>query len=107
MYSKVSICKTCHRRILDEQANLVPDKENQCIYCILDFLRKEIVHLTREKEDLAFSLTLLDRRYHEVNTAYEAAIADNLLKHKEIADIRKDLLTYLNVFGVKPNEHLG
>ena len=95
MYSRVSICKTCHRRVLDEQANLVPDKESQCIYCVLAFLSEEITKITKEKEDLAFSFALLERRYDEVHVAYEAAIHDNQLKYQEIANIRQDLLKHL------------
>lgn len=90
---------------MDEQVSMVhfghPDK---CIYCLLTYSEAEVKFLTRKKDDLFFSFTLLEHSYSEVHAAYEAAIKDNHMKLDEIALIRKDLLAYLNVFGVKPEE---
>jgi hypothetical protein len=87
---------------------------NKCIYCIVDFLSKEIVTLTRQRDDLRFSVTLLDHNYAEIHEAYVAAINDNAAKLNEIAALRLDLLEYLRLYGentpppsVNPNSLLG
>jgi hypothetical protein len=90
------------------------DMHNKCIYCIVDFLSKELVTLTRQRDDLRFSVTLLDHNYSEIHEAYVAAINDNAAKLNEIAALRLDLLEYLRLYGnntpppsVDPNRLLG
>ena len=115
MYSKTSVCKTCFRRVLDEQLSMsLHEIHNKCIYCVIDLLNKQIIDLTRERDDLKFSVTLLDHNYAELHEAYEAAINDNTAKLNEIAALRLDLLEYLRLFGentpppkINPNSLLG
>jgi hypothetical protein len=73
-----------------------------------------MVNLTRERDDLRFSVTLLDHNYSELHEAYIAAVNDNAARLNEIAALRLDLLEYLKLFGensppsyVNPNSLLG
>ena len=81
---------------------------------MIDLLGKQIVTLTRERDDLKFSVTLLEHNYSELHEAYVAAVNDNSAKLNEIAALRLDLLEYLKLFGentpppsVNPNSLLG
>ena len=115
LYSRTSVCKTCFRRVLDEQLSMsLHEVYNKCIYCIVDFLSKELTTLTRQRDDLRFSVTLLDHNYSEIHEAYVAAINDNAAKLNEIAALRLDLLEYLRLYGenspppfVNPNGLIG
>jgi hypothetical protein len=87
---------------------------NKCVYCIIDVLSIQLLNLTRERDDLRFSVTLLDHNYSELHEAYVSAVNDNTAKYNEIAALRLDLLEYLRLFGentpspsINPNSLLG
>jgi hypothetical protein len=62
MYSKVSICKTCFRKVLDEQLKIEP--EGLCIYCLITLLRYKV-------QDLDFANQLLTHHLDEIEKAYQ------------------------------------
>jgi hypothetical protein len=72
------------------------DNFTACIYCLLDFSTAELTAHKNKKADLFFALDLLDLNYMELLQAYESAVIDNETKHKEIANLRLELLTLSN-----------
>ena len=99
MYSKVAICKTCQTRVLDEQMDMTAyGHPNKCIYCLITNLSKDILTITRKRDDLFFSFQILEHSYSEVHAAYEAAIQDNKDKQEEIANLQVELLNYEKSF---------
>ena len=94
MYSKVSICKTCTRRVLDEQ--MTYKGHQSCIYCLVDYITEELEKQGKKKDDLMFALELLDHNYKEIVAIYEAAIHDNDRKSKEIHELRDEITTLKN-----------
>jgi hypothetical protein len=93
MYSLVSVCKVCTRRVLDEQLKLGPDLD-KCIYCLVGQLTEELTKLQQHRDDLMFSFELLEHSYNQVHEVYEAAILDNQQKYSELEILKASLLKY-------------
>ena len=71
MYSLVSICKKCNRRVLDAQLKI--SSSNNCIHCYIEELKLKFdqeyaIHLItkQERQDLLFAFQLLDRNYQDL-----------------------------------------
>lgn len=89
MYSKVSICKTCVKRVLDEQ--LEAGGLGRCIYCLVAALESRLVELSHKRQDLTFAMELLEHSRTEVLHLYETAIAENERLSQEIHKLREEL----------------
>jgi hypothetical protein len=101
MWSKVSVCKECSRRVLDEQLKLDLDK---CVYCLIDHLKSKIDTLDKKCQDFEFAMELLDRSRTEILQLYEAAIRDNEAKTRELSALARDLKSYTDGVKVDPND---
>lgn len=62
MYSKVSICKTCYNRVLDEQLKMEPI--DACIYCL-------VLHLKHKAQDQIFANRILEKNLADLSEAYQ------------------------------------
>lgn len=70
MYSKVSVCKTCFQRVLDEQ--LLTERPGSCIYCLVTHLKAELLKESRRAQDLGFALEIQARTVNELVEAHDA-----------------------------------
>lgn len=109
MYSRISVCKTCYKRVLDEQL-VISSKHvefDSCIYCLIKFLDETIDVLYLKRQDQLFAFDLLERNRKELLHLYESAIFDNGLKEKELAELNKLLHSYTNGYKVDVNKLIG
>lgn len=70
MFSKVSICKACFRRVLDEQ--LQTERPGSCVYCLIVHLKAELLSTERRAADLGFALEIQTRAYSELLEVHDA-----------------------------------
>jgi hypothetical protein len=88
MYSLVSICKKCQRRVLGVQlSTALPEG---CIYCYVDHLVVELRKAERKSQDQMFALALLDTAYTEATEAYRSTICEIERLGKEIGMLREE-----------------
>lgn len=91
MYSLVQVCKTCARRVLEEQ--VYPNENPPCIYCKVKALQDNVAELTRKRDDLMFAMELMDASYTEVIVVYNAAITELQSAQKELERLNARITT--------------
>ena len=70
------------------------DHVDKCVYCLIDYIQRELGKTLIERDDYYFSLQALEHRYAEVDAAYQAAIKDNQDKYIELMSMKNKLKTY-------------